>query len=291
MNLSITEAQIHSFLDQVSNGENEPVPEELIEAAGEEFKQALRKQFTPRDPEFRIRMSNIGRPLCQLQMDKAGTPKPRMPYNHVMRMLIGDSTEVLVRLVMKMAGVNVTSDGDKVTLDVAGTTIKGDSDIDIDNRVYDIKSSSPWGFANKWELGYQAVAEKDTFGYVGQLLGYADAQDKELGGWVVVDKSAGTVAVVDMEANEDELARLRKDRENVVVTLENDYPFMRQFEPVEETYYGKPTGAVLVPDECKFCDFHRACWPEAEQHAPPKSKAKNPVKKWYVKHPDMKEPA
>lgn len=289
MDPSVLEATIHSTLDRLSNNEPVEFEEEWIEEAGEQFKAALKKQFTPRDPEFRVRMSNVGRPLCQLQMQKANAPQSRMPYNHIVRMLIGDSAEVVLRIIMRMAGVNVTSDGDKVALEVAGETIKGDSDIDVDNKVYDIKSSSPWGFQNKWLKGYAKLAENDSFGYVGQLSGYADAQEKDLGGWIVVDKSSGEVAVVGSEATEDDVRAIRTDRKNKVIALQNDVPFMRQFEPIEETYYGKSTGAKKLPMECTFCNFMKACWPEAERLPAPKSKAKNPARNWYVQHPDMEK--
>ena len=45
------------------------VSDQLIEEFGEACKDAFRKQFTEeRETEFRYRMSNVGRPLCQLQM-------------------------------------------------------------------------------------------------------------------------------------------------------------------------------------------------------------------------------
>jgi len=291
--MDLLKLQVFQILDAASNNEPVEFDEQWIEDAGEQFKDALRKQFVPREDRgtFRVRMSNIGRPLCQLQQEKmakdAGIPETRMPYNHVMRMLIGDCTEVISRFVMKAAGVNVTSEGDKVTLDVAGEQIKGESDIDINDKVYDIKSTSPWGFTNKWLKGYRALADDDSFGYVGQLLGYSDAQRKEPGGWVVINKSTGEWEFVDFEGGEEEVQRIRSDRENAVVTLRDNLPFMRRFEAEEETYYRKPTGAVKLPKQCGFCDHKHRCWPEAKYLPQPGSKAKNVPHNWYVKHPDM----
>jgi hypothetical protein len=287
MQPEVLEALLHSVLDRLSNGEDVKIEEEWIEEAGEQFKAALRKQVTPRDQTFRVRMSNIGRPLCQLQMGKADTPKSRMPYNHIVRMMIGDASEVIARLIMKAADVNVTSDGDRVTLDVDGHIIKGDSDIDIDGAVWDVKSASQWAFENKWLKGYSSLRESDGFGYIGQLFGYADAQDKPAGGWIVLDKSNGYVAVIPQEADVAEVAAIRNERGNVVRAINEDWPFERCFEAVVDTFRREPTGAKKLGVECGFCDFKETCWPTAKKMTSPATKAKNPTYHWYVEHPDM----
>jgi len=287
MSLSVLEAQIRLTLDAVSNGAGVEVDEEWIEQAGEEFKAALRKQFKPDTRGFRLRMSNIGRPLCQLQMQKAGVAEARKPYNHVMRMLIGDSVEAILRLVLKAAKIDVTSDGDRVALPVCGIEVSGESDLDIEHRVYDIKSSSPWAFKNKWKKGYSALKEEDNFGYIGQLYGYADAQGKPPGGWVVADKSSGEIAVVEIEETEEHATRVRAEREATVSAIVDDAPFQRCFQPFDETYYGKNTGGKRLPKACTFCSFLGSCWPEARFLPAPASKAKNPPSHWYVDHPDM----
>lgn len=279
------EAQLRQVLDRVSNNDGVEVADEWIEEAGEQFKAALRKQFTPREEGFRVRMSNIGRPLCQLQMEKAGMEAQRMPYNHVMRMLVGDATEVFVRLVLKIAKVNVTSEGDRVALTVAGETIKGDSDIDIDGKVYDVKSCSEWAFKNKWHEGYDGLRKGDDFGYVGQLFGYADAQQKPVGGWVVVNKSSGEIRVVDAEPTESEKDTIREVRHTAVVALTQNYPFKRKFDAQPEFFRGVPTGAMRVNDSCTRCKFMQTCWPTATFLQHPKSAAKNPPYHWYISYP------
>ena len=79
MSLNILETQIRMVLDKLSNGEPVEYEEEWIEEAGEMFKDTLRKQLSPREKDFRIRMSNVGRPLCQLQKEKSGAPKSKTP--------------------------------------------------------------------------------------------------------------------------------------------------------------------------------------------------------------------
>ena len=66
-----------TFLEEVksllSQAQRKPVaiPKEVLKEFLKDCKQAVEKQFTQeRESEFRIRMSSIGKPLCQLQMEK-----------------------------------------------------------------------------------------------------------------------------------------------------------------------------------------------------------------------------
>ena len=66
-----------TFLEEVkgllSQAQRKPVaiPKEILNMFLKDCKQAVEKQFTQeREKEFRIRMSSIGKPLCQLQMEK-----------------------------------------------------------------------------------------------------------------------------------------------------------------------------------------------------------------------------
>ena len=54
--------QLEMTLDKLSNDEFDglTIDEAWIEAAGEEFKAALRKHLTPQEKDFRLRMSNVG---------------------------------------------------------------------------------------------------------------------------------------------------------------------------------------------------------------------------------------
>lgn len=196
MSISILEAQIRRSLDKLSNGEAVEFEDQWIEDAGEMFKDALRKQLSGRENEFRLRMSNIGRPSCQLQMEKAGAERSRMPYNHVVRMMLGDAVECIMEVILRVSGANITGGKSQAEFNIADTTINGEDDIEIDDKVYDTKSASPWAYDNKWAEGWHGLAKDDAFGYTAQLLGYAQGLGKQPGGWIVVNKSTGEVRVV-----------------------------------------------------------------------------------------------
>lgn len=283
MGQSVIEAELRSLLEKVSNNGEVALSEEAIEAFGEQAKEAVRKQFTPRDTTFRPRASNIGRPLCVLQRQKEGAEEEPMPYNHVIRMLIGDCVEAIVRLLLTAAGSNVTSDGDKVELDIDGTAVKGESDIDIGGKVYDIKSCSPFAFM-KWQRGYEALAAEDDFGYIGQLFFYADAQKKQPGGWIVVNKSSGEITVVDVEGGRKEAKRVRDERSSIISALANDAPFRRCFEAEDEFFRKKKTGDKVLSKACGFCGFKKHCWPTAKYRPSRMSnpEAKAPTYRWFT---------
>ena len=279
------EAQLHMILDKLSNEEFDglTIDDAWIEEAGEEFKAALRKQLTPYNNEFRLRMSNIGKPLCQLQHAAMGSEKKRKPYSFKIQMMIGDAVECITNVMLKIAGANITGAKNQVEMAVGPVTVKGEDDIEIDHNIYDVKSCSPWAFDNKWSKGYSGLKEDDAFGYVGQLTGYAQAQGKELGGWIVVNKSDGRIVVVDADVSEEEKSMNLFNMKFNAEQIEKKAPLKRQYEPIVDTFRAKPTGLKRLPKSCEFCDYTQACYPKAKYMAHPKSEAKNPPMYWFIK--------
>ena len=280
------EAQIHMLLDKLSNDEFDGIsnPEQFIDEALKGLKETWMRQLTTSDKnKFRLRMSNIGRPLCQLQMAASGAKPKRKKYNFKIQMMIGDAVEAIADVILKMAGANITGSKTQVKMNVGDVEILGEDDIHIDDKVYDIKSCSPWAFDNKWSYGYEGLKQSDDFGYVGQLTGYAHAQNKDVGGWIVINKSDGRVAVVDADVPQDEKdINLFTVQYNVKAVTEK-HEFKRQFEPVPDVWRGKPSGRRRLCKSCEFCDFVATCWPDAEYKAHPDSAAKSPPYYWYIK--------
>ena len=185
------EISLHMLLQEVAAGKGE-VSEEILDKVADDVKIALRKQLTgkSRKENFSLRMSNLGRPTCQLWFDK-NKPElatPMQPF-FLMQMLIGDVTEAVMKGLLRAAGVAFT-DTETVVLDIADTSIKGSYDLLLDKEVVDIKSASPWSYKNKFE-DYETLEAGDSFGYVSQLVGYAKAAKVDVGGWLVINKSNG----------------------------------------------------------------------------------------------------
>ena len=105
--------KVQTYLDKC-NKESIEISDTLVEEFGEACKSALRKQFSEQRREgFKPRMSSIGRPLCQLQMEAKNVKGEGQPYNVKMRNTFGDLVEALAIFVMKSAGVEVKDEQKK----------------------------------------------------------------------------------------------------------------------------------------------------------------------------------
>ena len=102
--------KVQMFLDTACQ-KQVVIPDKLIDEFGEACKNAIKKQFTDKRPnKFTIRASNIGRPLCQLQMEKDGAKGESPPYSTKMRNLLGDLIEATAVLILKSSGVKIASE-------------------------------------------------------------------------------------------------------------------------------------------------------------------------------------
>lgn len=282
--MSDLEKKLHATMLKLSNSESVHCEEEWIEEAGEMFKEGLRKQLFRENEAFRLRMSNIGRPVCQLQMEKSGKEREPMPYNHIMRMMLGDAVEAIMEVLLRCAGANITGGKTKAEFEIADTVIKGENDIEIDNKVYDTKSASPWAYENKWKYGWEGLVKEDAFGYKAQLLGYTRGSQADMGGWIVVNKSTGEVLVVEAKPDAFELAQLETQVASTIKHVMLDKPFERCFAPQEEFFRRKPTGNKRLHTTCTFCSFKKDCWPEAVYKPQAGSTAKEPRHYWYAEY-------
>lgn len=275
-----------------STTERVDISEDIIEQFGEDCKTAFRKQFTEeRNKEFSIRMSSIGKPLCQLQMEKNKSSSESPPYNFKMRVLFGDLIEAAAIGIMKAAGIKIQSEQKEVHNELSGVKIKGTYDVEIDNKIYDIKSASPWAYDNKFAKGFNNVKEDDNFGYVVQGSLYSDSSGKPFGGWIVINKSTGEWQIVETPTyNEDYKVKAIKIAEENIDALVNDKEFERCFEDTPETFNKVTTGNRVLSTVCSFCSYKKTCWGEELQYLPQQqSKAKSPRWFWYTKLVNPKE--
>ena len=254
--------------------------DEVIDQVASDVSAALRKQFNsgPRG-DFRLRMSNIGKPKCQLWFEK-NDPEDRtpLPPHFLMNMMLGDIVEAVFKGLLRASGVEF-KDNDDVSLELPnGYTIKGEYDMEMNGKIDDVKSASPWSYNNKFE-SYETLAKSDNFGYVAQLVGYAEAAGKGVGGWWVVNKANGEFKYVDATPD---VPSVVQEIVGLVDYIENDEPFERCFEPEPETYYKKPSGNMILNKACQFCSFKNKCWPDLQVLPSKVSKSRNPPDVEYV---------
>lgn len=274
------ELKVFNFLQKAMAGEA-TMTEAVTKQVAADVEAAMNKQFNagPRD-QFKLRMSNIGKPKCQLWFEK-NDPEDKTPFppHFLMNMILGDIVEAVFKGLLRSSGVEFT-DNANVTLKLPhGQEIKGEYDMEMDGKIDDVKSASPWSYQNKF-ASFDALASGDSFGYVAQLVGYATAAEKGVGGWWVVNKANGEFKYVD--ASEVDKEAVLEDIQGLVDYIDNDEPFERCFEPVPETFYRKPTGNIVLPSACKFCSFKHKCHPTLQTQPSRASKAKNPQDVDYV---------
>ena len=145
--------KVQKYLDSVSQNPVQ-LDKRLVKEFSKACENALLKQFeSKRKGKFEPRMSNIGRPLCQLQMESKGIKGEGQPYNVKMRNTFGDMVEALAIFVMKSAGVNIQNEQKSLSYKFGKDSIEGRQDVEIDGKVWDIKSASPYSFEKKiWRV-------------------------------------------------------------------------------------------------------------------------------------------
>jgi hypothetical protein len=278
--------KVQKYLDDVSKGPIQ-VDKKLVEEFGEACKKALLKQFTEdRNSKFEVRMSNVGRPLCQLQMEAKGIKGEGQPYNVKMRNTFGDLIEALALFVMKSSGVEIKNEQKKVEYKLNGDKIEGRQDVEINEKIWDIKSASPYSFEKKFgeEGGFNEVVKDDTFGYASQGFLYGESQGKEFGGWIAINKSTGEWTVCETpKLNEPYKTDAINKAKSNFKAIQKGEPFKKQYDDIEETFRGKPTGNRVLGFACSFCPYKLPCWGSKLQLLPQQqSKGKNPKWVWYT---------
>jgi len=273
------ELALHQYMENAVKGETE-MSEETIEQVSSDIAEALHKQFGSgkKRGDFKLRMSNVGRPTCQLWYEKnkpeVALPKPT---TFIMNMMLGDIVEAVFKGLLREAGVRY-EEPEHVTLELDGASINGTYDIVIDGAVDDVKSASHWSYTNKFE-SYDKLASGDAFGYVGQLAGYAKASGKDVGGWWVVNKANGQFKYVPASGLDldTEIAKIQETADTV-----KENKFEKCFQPVPETFRGKETGNKVLNDGCRFCSFRMDCWDNLTERPAVMSKAKVPPITAYI---------
>lgn len=273
------ELKVHSYLNKARKGEA-GMSEGTIKRILTDMEEAIRKQFSREvnNKEFSLRMSNVGRPTCQLWFDKNRGDEAEEPNTtFLMNMMLGDIVEAVFKGILTEAGVEF-EDGKGCTLTLGKHKIHGTPDLTMDGKVDDIKSASHWAYTNKFE-SFHTLQSQDSFGYVGQLVGYATAMGVDVGGWWVINKSNGEFKYVSA-AEADVTHELNKLQ--VAADKVTDNKFDRCYEPIAETFRGKKTGNIILGKECGWCKYKMLCYPEVKELPSIPSSAKTPPMVNYI---------
>jgi hypothetical protein len=280
---------IQEFLDKAGQGEVE-LPDHLIQEFKDSCETAIKKQFSKREGA-KLRMSGIGRPVCQQILSMQDCPK-ESSYNDIMRFLFGDLIEAVAMLVIKAAGIKVVGEQKPCSIVLDKENIKGTLDVILDEdgteKVWDIKSASPFSFDQKFKNGYDKIKEDDPFGYIVQGHLYGEANNMPFGGWIVINKSTGEWAVVDAPEDIGERKRVLQHADNIVKVVKRADFKKAKLKDDWETY--RKDGEIvrtknrLMPKLCSFCEYKKHCWKDARFENKITSKAKSPPQVWYTRY-------
>jgi hypothetical protein len=283
--------KIQDYMQKATRGEVTVSPS-AIKDFTKECEESVERQLNKKR-EFSIRMSGLGRPLCQQLLDRQGI-KEDMDYNALFRFMFGDLVESIVVLIMEQAEVEIVAKQKPVKLTIAGHEITGTLDLILRDemgveKVWDVKSASEWAFRFKYTGygGYDKIKEDDPFGYVMQGHLYGEATGLPFGGWIVVNKSSGEIVMVEAPDWQDEDRReYMKDAERRVKRLLDPDPnFVKPFKSEFETYKVKGevirTGNKTLPKICSMCGYRSHCWANSQLHDKVTSKAKATPRVWY----------
>ena len=244
---------IYSSLEGLSSGEALNISEEELDLALSRMKESILAWSKPREVEnsFRLRMSNIGRPLRQLWYESKNTSDPHVVSGSTqIKFLYGHILEEIVLMLVRMAGHKVTSEQKEVN--VSGIT--GHMDCKIDGQVVDVKTASKFSF-NKFKDG--SLVNNDPFGYLAQLSGYETAEQTKEGGFLVINKESGELCL--FRPDDLEKPNVKEKIEKVKAAIAVDTPPDRCYAPIPE---GKK-GNMKLPSGCAYCPYKFECYSDA----------------------------
>jgi len=221
-----------------------------------------------KDREPTLRMSNIGRPVCQLWHELHKSPKEDLPPEVRIKFLYGNLLEDMILFLAAEAGHEVTRVQEEISVD----GVVGHIDAFIDGVLVDVKSASSRAF-QKFETG--SLRDDDPFGYIAQLAGYKKALAVPRAGFLAIDKTLGKICFLEVTENYDVSGRIKEVR----AAVDSETFIGRCFEDVPE---GK-SGNRKLPTQCSYCGYRDECWKDSNEGAGLKTfyYAKGPV---YLTH-------
>ncbi len=242
-------------INKLFTSEDPPIPEKEVDTFIDTFAVSIKQHLktflyeTPRANK-NLRLSVIGRPDRQLWYDINEPNEKPLSSSLRIKFLYGYLLEELLILLSSVAGHEVTHQQKEVT--VAG--IKGHQDCMIDNFLIDCKSAS-WRAFQKFKNN--TLSEDDPFGYIAQMSAYAEANNVEEGGFLVIDKQSGEICL--SKVNSLEMINAKKRITHLKKIIKHKTAPSKCFDDLPE---GK-SGNRKLDVRCIFCSHKSKCWSDA----------------------------
>jgi hypothetical protein len=228
----ISEDNLNAFLDGVKS---------IITTHVEEARRSSRTT---------LRMSSIGKKDRLLWFELKYPREQSLPSGPtLMKFLYGSLIEEVLLLLAKEAGHDVTDMQKKVTI----SGIDGHMDCKIDSEIVDVKTASDFAF-KKFKDG--TLFKKDSFGYLGQLSGYMEAEGAERAHFLVMNKVTGELLLFTVD--DMDTINVEKRVEHLRNILASDERPPLCYDPVPE---GK-SGNMKLSTDCVYCAYKFDCFPD-----------------------------
>lgn len=251
--LSTVVPHIYEDLEGLSRGDALNISDELLDEVTNNIKSAIKSWAnpTPRDTNFTVRMSNVGKPARQLWFEKKDENlSSNIDAPTQIKFLYGHLLEEIVLMLVKASGHEVTDQQKEV--EVNG--IVGHMDCKIDGEVVDVKTASRFAF-KKFSEG--RLAQDDPFGYLGQLSGYEAAEGTNDGGFLVMNKESGELCMY--QPRQEDKLNITDKIDSLIPALELDSKPELCYDPIPD---GKK-GNMKLPKGCNWCKYKYECHKDA----------------------------
>ena len=226
--------------------------EENLDAFASGVKEAIRKSVEEagtKDTKA-LRMSIIGLPDRKIWFMLNSDTKQTLKPSDYIKFTFGHILEHLLLLLAKEAGHEVTDEQKKVN--IGG--VDGTMDCKIDGIPVDIKSCSSHAIK---KFRNDTLSRDDPFGYLGQISGYAEAENSDEAAFFAVNKEAGDIVLLPVHSMDiiDASSRIEYLKKMVLEKA-----------PPERCYDDEPegkSGNMALGSNCGWCAFKHECWSDA----------------------------
>jgi hypothetical protein len=229
--------------------------EGIIDQFGEEIKELMRNEFLPSKSYDgrKLRLSSIGKPLRQQWMAFMGFSREKLQPHNYIKFFFGHMIESYVLALAKLAGHEVTEQQKKC--EVEG--IIGHQDCRIDGVLVDVKSASSYSFG-KFQDG--SIFNDDPFGYVRQLLAYAEQEGDTEMAWLAMDKQLGKLTLCKFKTTDDPVKDINVREE--INSLKKSVQLQDMPEPCATPVPDGKSGNEKLPSICSYCAYKKHCYPD-----------------------------
>lgn len=212
--------------------------------------------FAPREGRATLRLSQMGSRCPRSLWASIHSPSSQeaLPPHAKLKYTYGHLIEALLISLAKVAGHEVTGEGDELYVD----GIKGHRDCVIDGCVVDVKSTSSLGFQ---KFKDRSIATNDPFGYLDQLDGYlvGSAQDdlvrvKDRAYLWACDKTLGHMCLYEHRIRKDHILQRINYYKSIV---ERDQPPACECHTVPD---GK-SGNIKLGTTASYNPYKHFCFP------------------------------